>query len=154
MSTILGIDEAGRGSVIGPLVVAGVQLKPEKLAQLEALGVNDSKQLTRDEREVLAPQIEAVAEQTYLVVLITENKADSQFLIVGAASILAKVKRDALVRELHKEYGDFGWGYPGEPKTREFLQDWHERHGRLPSCVRMKWKTVQLIMQMQTTFGF
>jgi ribonuclease HII len=207
MNTILGIDEAGRGSVIGPLVVAGVKLKQERLAQLEALGVNDSKQLTRDQREALAPQIEALAEQTHLVVfeaqelsenltqvelramakiintlwaervtldlpvgpraernfrqslqkkltcdvseLITENKADSKFLIVGAASILAKVKRDALVRELHKEYGDFGWGYPGELKTREFLQDWHERHGRLPSCARMKWKTVQRMLQMQ-----
>ena len=212
MSTILGIDEAGRGCVIGSLVVAGAKFKEEKLAQLEALGVQDSKQLTRAQREALAPQIEALAEQTHLVILcaqelsenltqvelramaqiinkleaekvvldmpvgpgaqrnfrqslkkklsykpqelIAENKADSKFVIVGAASILAKVRRDALVQELHKQYGDFGWGYPAEPKTIKFLKEWYEQHRYFPDCVRMKWKTVQTLLQVQTAFEF
>ncbi len=39
----LGIDEAGRGAVMGPLVVAGVFLKTDVLSSLESLGVADSK---------------------------------------------------------------------------------------------------------------
>jgi ribonuclease HII len=54
---IAGIDEAGRGCVIGPLVVAGVSVKEENLSALAALGVKDSKLLTAKKREALAPEI-------------------------------------------------------------------------------------------------
>jgi ribonuclease HII len=212
LSTILGIDESGRGSVIGPLVVAGVKCEESQLAQLETLGVTDSKELTREQREKLAPQIETLAQATHWVILtpdelgenlthveiramaeiinqtqsdkvildmpvspggeknfrknllrkltqepselITENKADSKFVIVGAASILAKVRRDALIQALHDEYGDFGWGYPGEPKTIQFLQAWRARHKQFPNCVRTKWKTVQALLHVQTALEF
>ncbi len=43
---VAGVDEAGRGCVIGPLVVAGVMLKAENLPLLSELGVKDSKLLT------------------------------------------------------------------------------------------------------------
>lgn len=41
-----GVDEAGRGSVIGPMVVAGVAVSESKLAELRRMGVRDSKKLT------------------------------------------------------------------------------------------------------------
>lgn len=54
---IAGVDEAGRGCVIGPLVVAGVAVKSENLPLLSELGVKDSKQLTAKKREALYPEI-------------------------------------------------------------------------------------------------
>ena len=43
---IAGVDEAGRGCVIGPLVVAGVVVASENIQSLIDLGVKDSKLLT------------------------------------------------------------------------------------------------------------
>ena len=49
-SQILGIDEAGRGSVIGPLVIGGVLMKKKKIRFLNRIGVKDSKQLNIKKR--------------------------------------------------------------------------------------------------------
>lgn len=198
---ILGIDEAGRGCVIGPLCVAGVVVSAEHIEQLSALGVRDSKKLSRQKRTLLAEQIrqlaqwvtvieiepnkldenlteielramgqiirESGAERVYLdlpvgpqaqerfvhalreradaqsFALVAENKADVTYTIVGAASILAKVSRDRAIERLREEYGDFGWGYPSEPKTRVFLKEFYERTGRFPACARAKWRTLR-----------
>ena len=50
---ICGIDEAGRGSVIGPLVIAGISIKNSNIKKLEVIGVRDSKALTRKKRNFL-----------------------------------------------------------------------------------------------------
>ncbi len=49
----IGIDEAGRGSLIGPMVVAGVVVDDSKVNVLKSIGVRDSKQLSRQRREKL-----------------------------------------------------------------------------------------------------
>ncbi|MHB8585859.1 MAG: ribonuclease HII [Thermoplasmatota archaeon] len=54
-----GVDEAGRGPVLGPLVVAGVRVDDED--SLRRLHVKDSKQLTSKAREDLYPKILARA---------------------------------------------------------------------------------------------
>ena len=54
---ILGIDEAGRGPVIGPLVIAGVLIDEGKEQHLKNMGVKDSKLLTAAERERLCERI-------------------------------------------------------------------------------------------------
>ena len=51
----LGIDEAGRGCAIGPLVVCGFAMAEEELPMLLALPLADSKALSPAERERLAP---------------------------------------------------------------------------------------------------
>jgi ribonuclease HII len=53
----LGIDDAGRGPVIGPMILAGCILTPEAETELKKLGVKDSKQLTPKRREFLADEI-------------------------------------------------------------------------------------------------
>ena len=56
---LAGVDEAGRGPVLGPLVVAAVLVETD--AVLRDLGVKDSKQLTPARREALAPRIRDAA---------------------------------------------------------------------------------------------
>lgn len=196
----LGIDEAGRGPVIGPMVVAGVSIDDQE--RLRQIGVRDSKALSRKRRAELAPQIGRIARVRKVVIpaarlegnlngleltamaeligelepeliyfdvpthprgverfcrrlrelvgpgpeLIGENHADRHWPIVSAASIIAKVKRDEEVLRLHERYGDFGWGYPSEPKTKRFLERWYQEHGDLPPCVRRRWRTVQRLL--------
>ena len=54
---ICGIDEAGRGPLAGPVVAAAVVLNPKKYPR----GLNDSKQLTEEDREALFPRIMKLA---------------------------------------------------------------------------------------------
>lgn len=54
---VCGIDDAGRGPVIGPLVIAGVLIDEERLPSLIRLGVRDSKTLSPRRREYLAGEI-------------------------------------------------------------------------------------------------
>ena len=64
---IAGVDEAGRGCVIGPLVVAGVAVKTENLKLLMDLGVKDSKLLTTKKREELYPEIIKLTEKHHII---------------------------------------------------------------------------------------
>jgi ribonuclease HII len=57
---ILGIDEAGKGPVIGPLVICGVCCDDYALNRLVELGVKDSKKLTRKKRIELAEIIRSL----------------------------------------------------------------------------------------------
>ncbi|HLC24304.1 MAG TPA: ribonuclease HII, partial [Nitrosopumilaceae archaeon] len=42
---VCGVDDAGRGSVLGPLVIAGISIQRSKIKYLSKIGVRDSKQL-------------------------------------------------------------------------------------------------------------
>ncbi|KAI6039899.1 ribonuclease H-like domain-containing protein [Pisolithus marmoratus] len=86
------------------------------------------------------------------------QKADSKFKIVGAASVAAKVTRDACIegwsfeelRNIEGEEGvfsrDFGSGYPSDPKTQEWMKTaLHPTFG-FPSLVRFSWTTVKVML--------
>lgn len=70
-----------------------------------------------------------------------EHGADETHAVVGAASIVAKVARDAHVADLADRHGEVGSGYPSDPKTRTFLADYVGEHGDLPDCARTSWGT-------------
>ncbi|MCW3994290.1 MAG: ribonuclease HII, partial [Candidatus Bathyarchaeota archaeon] len=57
---VVGVDDAGRGCVIGPLVIAGVLMKDNELPKLVQLGVKDSKLLSPRRRETLAVEIKRI----------------------------------------------------------------------------------------------
>lgn len=54
---VLGVDEAGRGPVLGPMVYGICFCPVSKNADLKALGVDDSKALTEEQREKLLDKI-------------------------------------------------------------------------------------------------
>ena len=191
---ILGIDEAGRGPVIGSLFMAGVVINKEDEITLKEWGVKDSKLLSPKKREELYEQIiakfpykiiqvtpkeiDAVLSEdsasnlnwleadhqaviidamdcdqaiidcpspntkgygdvlktkvTRKVDLIVENKADFNYLVVAAASIVAKVSRDRHIKALQQELGfDFGSGYLTDQKTQVFLHAHWKTHARV-----------------------
>jgi ribonuclease HII len=64
-----GVDEAGRGCVIGPLVIAGVTLREENLSSLKRIGVKDSKLLSPRKREELAAAISRLVEKQVTIKL-------------------------------------------------------------------------------------
>jgi ribonuclease HII len=201
---IVGIDEAGRGPVIGPLVIAGVVIESTQEDAFIEWGVRDSKKLTPRRREMLERRIRQLATKVEVLEIratkidterqkkrslnvleaewmaqvlsrlkwdiayvdasdvnaerygrqiaaqlkmpnkiISEHKADSTYPIVAAASIVAKVRRDQRIREFHQQYGDFGSGYPNDPKTRRFLADWIRTHSIYPDIVRQTWETAR-----------
>jgi ribonuclease HII len=86
---VAGVDEAGRGCVIGPLVVAGVAVKTEKLPLLTALGVKDSKLLSAKKREALYPEIIKLTENHHIVKVLP----DQIDKVVGSARKLHKLNR-------------------------------------------------------------
>ena len=149
---ICGIDEAGRGPLAGPVVVAAVIMPEESMIE----GVNDSKKVSEKKREALYDQIinEAIA---YSVGIIDQNeideinilnatkkglttavkglkvkpdriivdaldkidtdgipytsiiKGDAKCYSISAASIIAKVTRDRIMREWDELYPQYGF---------------------------------------------
>lgn len=74
---ICGIDEAGRGSVIGPMVIAGVLVGEEKVKALVNLEVRDSKELKPEGRERIYNEIIKIAD-SYEVVILSASEVDSE----------------------------------------------------------------------------
>jgi ribonuclease HII len=66
---VCGVDDAGRGPVIGPLVVAGIRIEEEKLDQLRSLGVKDSKKLSPEARLKLSIEIPEIVDEYHIVEL-------------------------------------------------------------------------------------
>ncbi len=64
---LMGIDEAGRGPVIGSMMIAGVLIDSKDEERLKRIGVKDSKMLTRKQRESMAKEIEKIAREIKLV---------------------------------------------------------------------------------------
>jgi ribonuclease HII len=206
---IVGIDEAGRGCVIGPMVMCAASIDQLEEFKLKELGVKDSKKLSPLQRERLFPEVERlcstivtrisahelskmmdtcslneieaikIAEmlntggvargssifidspdnipahfgkriERYLTKrmnLYCENKADDKHLIVGAASIVAKVIRDHEIEKIKKVVGvDFGSGYSSDVRTVEYLTAHREDKKILP-YLRTKWITLTRMNQ-------
>lgn len=63
---VCGVDDAGRGSVLGPLVIAGVLIEREKIQELVKIGVKDSKLLSPNSREKLYKKIISIVDDYYV----------------------------------------------------------------------------------------
>lgn len=200
---ICGVDEAGRGSMLGPLVVAAIAIEKSNIPELEKIGVKDSKKLSPKMRDMLYKKIikivddyaisKATPKQIDLAVsqhklnnlesihmakviqklgpsisyvdscdvnaarfgrelaktcpgkIKSYHHADARFVVVSAASIIAKVTRDRAIAKLAKNH-PVGSGYPSDSKTISFVRNWFLQHGKLPDFVRKSWAPAKLIM--------
>jgi ribonuclease HII len=66
---ILGIDEAGRGPVIGPMVIGGVLLDEKDGPKLKKMGAKDSKMLTPEKRQSLQKVIMKMAVEVHFIAI-------------------------------------------------------------------------------------
>ncbi len=96
---ICGVDEAGRGPVIGPLVVAGITIEND--SDLISLKVRDSKKCTPKQREYLANRIKEFAENYEIMIIHASDIDDMRKVMtlneveVNAFSkIITKLKPD------------------------------------------------------------
>ena len=211
----IGVDEAGRGPVIGPLVVAAFACPENDVELLKQAGVRDSKDLTAERRLELsewilkesevrgwslhihtstAAAIDNAMQRSDLnqhecdlfalcsdVVIqglesgilrldacdinqkrfgdnvcarmkewpkenwqvVSEHKADSNYPVVAAASILAKQTRDEAIEKLSNIKGfELGSGYPSDPTTRAAVRRLIV-DGIPDDCIRWRWKTCE-----------
>ncbi|CEH16147.1 ribonuclease h2 subunit a [Ceraceosorus bombacis] len=240
---VLGVDEAGRGPVLGPLVY-GIAYCPLAFHDLQHgglkdVGFADSKALTAERRDALLNSLQAFPDtlgwavrsmspqdissgmlrrrpvnlnaqslaatmeliqgtldagvnvvHVYVdtvgdpksyqrqlssafpkhIQWTVTSKADALFEIVGAASIAAKVTRDAALdawlyaekgmnvrepsrqatesREKYlRDHWETGSGYPGDPKTVAFLNRTMDPVFGYPGIVRFSWATVKTLME-------
>jgi ribonuclease HII len=92
-------------------------------------------------REIISANLKNPCEVTAF------HKADRDYPIVSAASIVAKVERDRQVARLKSMHGDFGSGYPSDPRTKIYFRKWLEE-GRLPPpWTRRSWKSWRVFEQ-------
>ena len=207
---LAGVDEAGRGAVMGPLVIGIAVAAREVEKELKEAGVKDSKLLSPSARERLVGlvrnlctvslvkisarelnelmkkhslnEIEAMKigqelnRLEFSTALVDspdpqpekfekrirkyysgsaeircENKADFNYAIVGAASIAAKVERDAEMGRISRELGaDLNSGYPSDEITISFLEkNWKKKE--VQKYLRMEWQTLERFKQRKLT---
>ncbi|MGD9275836.1 MAG: ribonuclease HII [Candidatus Pacearchaeota archaeon] len=99
----LGIDDAGRGPVIGPMVLAGCLIDKNTAANFRKLGVKDSKDLTHKRRELLVGKIKEQAE-TFEIVLATPNEIDGNFNGGSNLNKLEAKKMAEVINKINKGY--------------------------------------------------
>jgi ribonuclease HII len=73
---IIAIDEAGRGPVLGPMVMCGVSVDEKNVSKLRDIGVRDSKLLSPEKREELEPQVKKIV-SGFKVAIVGPNEIDT-----------------------------------------------------------------------------
>src|SRR3989344_6608870 len=99
---ILGIDDAGRGPVIGPMVLAGCLLDRTTELEFKKLGVKDSKELTPKRREHLVNIIKEKS-ITFEIELAFPNEIDNKLL--GNLNTLEAKKISSIINKINKGFG-------------------------------------------------
>ncbi|MCK5845123.1 MAG: ribonuclease HII [Victivallales bacterium] len=170
---VAGVDEAGRGPLAGPVVIAAVVFTDRLLVPV----VNDSKQLSSSKREILRGRILKTSGVLTAIVEISPEeidelnilrathkgmraavsairsaefalidglpvpdfplqcesivKGDAKSASIAAASILAKTRRDEIMRELNEKHPRYGFDHNSGYGTAEHLAALRE-HGPIP----------------------
>lgn len=80
------------------------------------------------------------------VPIVARHHADRDDPVVGAASIVAKVRRDRAIERLAGQLGqEIGSGYPSDPATVRFVREWLTTHHDHPPWLRGSWSTMRRV---------
>lgn len=99
---ICGIDEAGRGPVLGPMVICGVCFNKSDLNFLSEIGVKDSKKLTSKRRSELAIAIKSKCE-SYKTIIVNAQEIDARKEIRITLNRLEEIKMANIINELQPD---------------------------------------------------
>jgi len=100
MAKVIGIDDAGRGPVIGPMALAGVLIDDEDLDTLKEWGVRDSKTLTRRKRLIIQEGIKQ--DFDYHVELAYPHEIDTTYNLNTLEAIKTAMVVNALTADLQE----------------------------------------------------
>ncbi len=202
---IVGVDEAGRGSFVGPLVVGGFAVARDRMDELRDAGARDSKELSPSARESVYARLQGLGEMRSIALppseidravaqqhlneleatafgqlvrglrateahvdacdtdearfgrrvalhagipvrVLARHHADRDDPVVGAASIVAKVRRDRAIARLAARLGtEIGSGYPSDETTVAFVRGWLAAHVEHPTWLRRSWSTMKRV---------
>ncbi len=203
---VIGVDEAGRGPVLGDMIIGLVCIRRDRLDLLKSHGVVDSKSLSANQRSRLVLIITRISDlvlvthvsigeidlynlnrltlekilymldsvgrivgydsvetvfidmvkgyKRYLnrfrklypkAEIVFEEDADRKYVVVSAASIIAKYYRDQLISELKRFYGEIGSGYPTDPETIAWIREAYQKLDSIPPFIRRSWRVLKRI---------
>ncbi len=120
MKLICGIDEAGRGALLGPLIVAGACFAKSKLKLLKEAGVKDSKLLTAKKREELFDKIKGLA-TSYKILRLEPSEIDSRWSCGKNLNTLELELFIAILNELQPEVAYIDSLFRNTKKLKELL---------------------------------
>lgn len=220
MYKVIGIDEAGKGPVLGSMIIAFSIIildDPNEFdsyqKNLKELGVRDSKLLAPKKRREIYHKLKDMMDIKFLQLtpalidhnnekggklnelevsaianmlehekpnkiyidsltalpdkfgkdilsrlsfdceIVSENRADSKYEIVGAASIVAKELREEETSQAKEELGiDFGSGYPSDPKTKKFIKE-NYMNPKYEFMIRKSWQTYKNLIKKEIQKG-
>lgn len=101
---ILGIDDAGRGPVIGPMVLAGCLVDEDTEKEFKKIGIKDSKQLTQKRREFFEKIIKEKSE-TFEIVLASPREIDETNHSGINLNTLEAIKVAEIINKINKGFG-------------------------------------------------
>jgi len=101
MRFYLGVDDAGRGPLVGPMLMAGVLVDGDKQKQLKRIGCKDSKQLTAKERENLFEKIKEIS-LGYHVVATSPTEIDNRTNVGLNLNRIEAIKTAEIINEILK----------------------------------------------------
>jgi len=118
---IAGIDDAGRGPVIGPMVIAIAAMEETKLKDLKKLGVKDSKLLSPKQRETLFKKIKQIAKIEF--VLIHPKEIDRYLSTPGTnINMLEAEKMAFLISKVKPDKAIIDCPSPNTKKFKELIE--------------------------------
>ena len=113
MSFSIGVDEAGRGPVIGSMFIAAYAIEDELLDELKKLGVKDSKLLTKGKREELYPKLMEIGKAEFVEI----NAEEITTLMRKRISLneIEAIKAASAIEKLQKTLGEVTAIYVDSP---------------------------------------